>query len=159
MTKDPRETALAYLSYRARTAEEVRKHLKEKGFGADEAEETLIFLQDDNFIDDNNYCKLYIEYAIEKGRGPLRIAGALAEKGVAAEIVRAELEECLDSETERELAMTQAEKFFDVPGKGEDQEENHQRVDERTLARLGRRLAAQGFHANVIYDVLAKFRR
>lgn len=159
MTKDPKETALAYLSYRSRTAEEIRKHLKQKGFEADEAEETLIFLQDNNFVDDNNYCKLYVEYAIEKGRGPLRIAGALAEKGVASEIIRAELEECLDGEAERELAMALAEKFLNVPGKGEDQENNHQRVDEKTLARLGRRLASQGFHATVIYDVLAKSRR
>lgn len=151
MPKDCRETALNYLEHRERSAFEVKSHLISKGFPEEEIAEELQNLRELRYIDDARYCSDYIRYGAGKGRGPVRLQAELAEKGIDAELIQEALAERFGRHEEKEAAMKEAMKL--LAGREPDG-----RPDEKTLARIGRRLNALGYHADVIYDVIRKIR-
>ena len=162
--RDPKDDAMRFLGYRARTKAEVRQHLEAKGHGSAEIDETLAFLSQCGFVDDGDYCCQFIEYSMERGRGPLRIRRDLEGKGVDPQTVSLKLEELLSDEEERDLAMGAAIKFLNRGSRpegafeGGEEDLGSKALDEKDLARVGRRLASQGFHNGVIYYVLGKLR-
>lgn len=151
MPKDCRETALSYLEHRERSAFEVKSHLVSKGFQEEEIEEELLSLKALHYIDDSRYCSDYIRYGAGKGRGPVRLQAELAEKGIDAALIRDALEESFDRQTEREAAMKEALKLLKPaePSGG---------PDEKTVARIGRKLASLGYHTEVIYEIIRRIR-
>jgi regulatory protein len=138
--KDPKHAALRYLSYRDRTGFEVVKHLREKGFGEDEISDVLKYLAENRFIDDEEYCRRFTDSFVKKGRGPLRIKHELEKKGVSFEMIQATLFERFGEGREFDLALETARRL------------QNREVMEK--ARLARRLASSGFHADIIYRVL-----
>lgn len=165
MAKDCRETALSFLEHRERSAYEVRTHLASKGFQEKEIEEELRFLQELHYVDDGRYCSAYIEYGIRKGRGPVRLQRELAEKGINAAMIRQAMEENFDRQTEKDMAMQEAQKLLrrgagpTVAASGEQDEESDGRPDEKTVAKIGRKLASLGYHTDIIYDVIGRIRK
>jgi regulatory protein len=151
MPKDCRETALSFLEHRERSAFEVKSHLILKGFPEEEIEEGLQNLKELRYIDDARYCSDYIRYGAGKGRGPVRLQAELAEKGIGAELIQEAIAEWFDRQTEKEAAMKEAVKL--LAGR-----EPNGRPDEKTLAKIGRRLNAMGYHSDVIYDVIRKIK-
>ncbi len=151
MPKDCRETALRYLESRERSAYEVQSHLISKGFQEEEIEEELQYLKELHYIDDARYCSDYIRYGAGKGRGPVRLQAELAEKGIDAGLIQEALSKRFDRHEEKEAAMKEAAKLLTgrEPGKN---------TDEKTLARIGRRLNSMGYHADVIYDIIMKIK-
>lgn len=145
-----KDEAMRYLEYRSHTASEVRSHLKKKEFPEDEIDECMEFLLDCHFIDDEEYCRRFIEYSMEKGRGPQRIRQELNQKGVSGELISIGMDELYDSETQRETALRQAEKALGAPGE--------EGFTEKELAKAARRLAGQGFSQSIVYDVLGRLR-
>lgn len=145
---DIRDTALKYLTSRARTCGEVEKHLRTKGFEREEIRETLEYLKERHYVDDSDYCLRYFDYAFAKGRGILRIKRELEEKGVDSQTIQIALEDYEQEESEFDRAMYQAEKI--VQGK---------EIDERLLAKIGRKLGAMGYASHVIYQVIGKYMR
>lgn len=164
MAENANEIALKYLSSRDRTAAEIKKHLGEKGFTIDEINETVVFLSECNLINDKEYCRRYINYGIEKGRGPLRLEKELLDKGVLSDTVNNCLSSEYDSSREHQIALEQAQKTIDKNGamhscKSETGDiDRQERIDGKELARAARRLSAQGFHMHVIYEVINKLR-
>lgn len=177
--KDPRDAALRYLNTQDRTRSEVEKHLKGKGFSKEDILGVLDYLEENRFVDDRNYCGRFVSYSIQKGRGPLRIGRDLTEKGVDASLIREALEERFGDGREYELALDQAEKLMkgmaraaggepeDSLDSGEEEmsvrDEGKESTDEadkkeKQLARLARRLASQGFRADVIYRIIGRLR-
>lgn len=144
-----REVAIKYLGYRDRSVYEIKKHLREKGYVEEEILKTLDFLSECKLIDDENYCIKYIKYGIEKGRGPIRLERELREKGIDKDIILINMEAELDTERERELASMHVEKLL---------KQTDQMIDEKQLARIGRRLSSQGFHSNIIYELISMLR-
>ena len=151
MLKDCRETALSFLEHRERSAFEVKSHLIFKGFPEEEIEEELQNLKELRYIDDVRYCSDYIRYGAGKGRGPVRLQAELAEKGIDTVLIQEALAERFDRQTEKEAAMKEAVKL--LAGREPDG-----RPDEKTLAKIGRRLNAMGYHADVIYGVIRKIK-
>ena len=100
-------------------------------------------------MDDGRYCGAYIEYGIRKGRGPVRLQRELAEKGIDGELIRQALEESFDRRTERDMAMEEAQKLLNRGGG----------PDEKTIAKIGRKLASSGYHTDIIYDVIGRIRK
>ncbi len=147
MQKDCHTTALSYLEHRDRSVQEVRLHLSSKGFDREEIEEEIKTLQDLHYVDDERYCDHYIEYALRKGRGPVRILYELKEKGIPSELIQKVLDTYFDKEMEREAAMREAQKLLKPD------------LDEKLIAKIGRKLAAQGYHTDIIYDVIGRLRR
>jgi regulatory protein len=150
MAKDCHDTALSYLEHRERSASEVKAHLVSKGFGEDEIEEELEHLKELHYVDDARYCCDYIRYGTGKGRGPVRLQMELAEKGVDPGLIREALEESFDRQTERDAAIKESRKLI------KDQDD---RPDEKTLAKIGRKLNALGYHSDVIYDIIRMLKK
>jgi regulatory protein len=140
------------LEHRERSAFEVKSHLVSKGFPEEEIEEELQNLQGLRYIDDARYCSDYIRYGAGKGRGPVRLQAELAEKGIDAGLIQEALAERFDRHEEKEAAMKEAAKLL----RGWEPDD---RPDEKTLAKIGRRLNSLGYHADVIYDVIRKLKK
>ena len=107
-------------------------------------------LEELDYLDDEAYAARYAADAARKGKGKLRIARELAQKGTDAEAVKAALEAVAGDEdqlSERDRAMAEAQMML----RGE-------KPDEKTLARIGRRLSSYGYEPSVIWDVLGKLR-
>jgi regulatory protein len=149
MDKDCRETALRFLEHREKSTFEVRSHLIIKGFLEEEIEKELQFLTELRYLDDERYCSDYVRYGISKGRGPVRLQHELSEKGIDSALIRDALEVTFDRNTEREAAMQEARKLLKQVSE----------MDEKNLAKVGRKLHSLGYHSDVIYDLLGKLRK
>ena len=147
--RSPKDAALHYLSYCARTAAETEKYLKKKEFSPQEIAETVDWLIECNILSDAAYCIDYIRFGAEKGKGPVRLAHELRERGIEAETVAGELEAVFGEGREKEYAARVAEKLLPPGGNPE----------QKDLARIARNLAAKGFHGNVIWDVLGRLQK
>ena len=161
--KDARDLALKYLNTRDRTAHEIRKHLESKGVPGDEISGCLEYLAESGMIDDEDYCERYISYGTEKGRGPLRLEKELLDKGLPREMVRAALNEHFGEGSEYEAALVYLKKLIKQQGFGdtgfaEYPEDGYFSQRGKDVARIGRRLASQGYNAAVIYELLDKLR-
>ena len=153
MENAARETALRYLSIRSRSEEEIKRHLKGKAISEEEIEETLMFLREAEFVNDESYCYAYTENAIAKGKGSAWIEVKLKERGLASALLRACLEECLPAEREKELAIEVGERFLEsLPARPE-------APDDPAGAKLARRLASRGFRPATIHATLSHYRR
>lgn len=176
--RSAKDQAMRYLEYRARTVSEVRSHLIEKEYPEEEIADCLEFLRDCHFVDDEAYLQRYIEYSIEKGRGPLRIRQELGQKGIPPEQIELGLEALYDRECQRETALRQAEKALGINREasgtaaeapeaaaeafGTEEEASgteEKTLSEKELARAARRLSGQGFGGSVVHDVLSQLRR
>lgn len=154
MAMDCRDAALKFLEHRERSAHEVKSHLRSKGFREEEIETELEYLKSLRYLDDVRYCGSYISYGLGKGRGPVRLQFELAEKGIDGATIQEALESCFDRSTEKAAALKEAEKLL----ARHDWEENQAAPDEKTIARIGRRLASLGYHSDIIYDVIRQIR-
>lgn len=151
MPKDCHDTALRYLEHRERSRYEVRTHLVSKGFQEQEIEDELHDLQELHYVDDARYCSNYIRYGMGKGRGPVRLQHELKEKGIDSSMIQEALAESIDRQSEKEAAMKEAGKIL---MQGQDDA-----VSDKTMAKIGRKLASLGYHTDVIYDVIGQVRK
>lgn len=151
--KTIRDHSLHYLTYRDRTVQEMKQHLRQKGFDAAQIEEEIEALRQLHLLDDRRFCQLYMESSFAKGRGLLRIRRELQQKGVSAfdwEDALHDFEkewQCDITEEERKRAMQMGEQMI---------RENE--ADEKSIARLGRRLRTLGYETSLIYDVIHHIR-
>lgn len=145
---DIKDTALKYLASRARTSGEMRKHLKEKGFDAEDIQHVIEQLEGLHYLDDADYCAQYFDYAFRKGRGLLRVKRELEEKGVDREVIQIALEDYEGGETELERAEKQAAKVAEgrIP-------------DQKLMGKIGRRLTALGYSSDIVYQVIGTYMR
>jgi SOS response regulatory protein OraA/RecX len=149
MPKDCHDTALSYLEHREHSACEVMTHLISKGFQEGEIKEELQYLEELHYVDDVRYCSDYIRYGIGKGRGPVRLQLELKEKGIDTALIQNALEESFSHQTEKDAAMKEAQKLLKQSGS----------LDEKTAAKIGRKLASLGYHTGVIYDIIGQLRK
>jgi len=156
MPRDCHDTALYFLEHRERSAYEVKSHLISKGFQEEEIDEELNALKELHFVDDGRYCSDYIRYGMSKGRGPVRLQMELKEKGIDAAQIQDAIVESFTRRTERDAAMKEARKLLD---RGVRQEEEQAGPDEKTMAKIGRKLASLGYHTDIIYDIIGQIRK
>lgn len=168
MPKDCHDTAVSYLEHRERSAHEVKSHLISKGFHEAEIEKELQYLQVLHYVDDARYCRSYISYGTGKGRGPVRLQFELAEKGIDPATIQEALEACFDRSTEKAAALKEAKKLLNRnrdagfgldSGEDEDDTDEPSAPDEKTVAKIGRKLASLGYHTDVIYDIIRQLRK
>lgn len=145
---DIKDTALKYLSSRARTCKEMQKHLKEKGFESEEIQQVIEQLEALHYLDDEDYCTQYFDYAFRKGKGVLRIKRELEEKGIGRETIEIALEDYEKDETELERAEKQAAKIAEG-----------RTLDQKLMGKIGRRLTALGYSSDIVYQVIGMYMR
>lgn len=98
-----------YLSYRARSEEEVKRHLSKKGFPEAIVEAALKWAQEYRLIDDFEFAARWVENCRQfKPMGKRRIAHELREKGIPGDIVDRNLAD-FSAEEEYRLARSMVE--------------------------------------------------
>ena len=112
--EDAREVALQkalhFLSYRARSIEEVRKNLEKHEISEAAIQPTLEKLQNAGLLNDHDFARTWVENRNTfrpRGRRALRME--LRQKGLPESVIEATLEETTDEEA---LALTAARKHL-----------------------------------------------
>nr|WP_315023298.1 regulatory protein RecX [uncultured Aminipila sp.] len=162
--KSPIDVALKHLANRDRTCQEIKKHLNEKEYSTDEIEETVDYLLEMNYLNDELYIEKYIEYAVSKGKGSAKIKGELRNKGVDKQLIDevVSCSETLASQNERERAYIEALKIVqnvkieDLSDCDNDFNRKAQKFKElqRIKAKVARKLESRGYSRNVIFDII-----
>jgi regulatory protein len=94
------QSALRLISFRERSAAEVRRKLAEKGFSEPVVDHTLERLREDNLLDDARFAQAWVENrATFRPRGHRVLALELRQKGVAEEEINQALSEAAGEDT------------------------------------------------------------
>jgi regulatory protein len=142
-----REAALHLLSFRGRTAVEMRRRLVEKGYAPDIADGCVAELEGRGLIDDASFAQSFVRDRLRfRPRGAQLLLQELRTKGVDWETARSTVAEVLQDEdvSEAELARQAATKWTVRPG------ENRLRARRRLYNFLARR----GFGPDAIRSVV-----
>lgn len=140
-----KETALKIIERSYKTKKEMIKRLLEKGYALEEVNETLKFLEEYNFINDESYTKAFINDR-KKTQGKQKIKYALKNKGVSDEIIKEELSK-LDMEKEKENANILALKKYNILIK---RESDKYKLKEKII----RFLISRGYNYEVAKDAV-----
>lgn len=141
-----RECALALLEFRDRTERELRQKLKEREYSAQEIDETVLFLKEYRYLDDEAYAGRYIRScAARKSRRQIR--ADLERKGVSREIIDLQLQE-EEVDEDSQIRKLLVKKGYE-PGKRLEPAEYR-----RIMSALGRR----GFSGEAIRRVTESMR-
>lgn len=142
------EAAGRIISYKMRSESQVREKLADKGFNIEEIEYAISTLKEDGYIDDWHYALSYAEYCLGRNMGSYRILHELKKQGIPAEIIGFAIEEMVDKEKEKSLAVAEAGKV--VRSWNKDLLDERGYVDQRLQQRIGRRLEGKGFDGSTI---------
>ena len=82
-----KSVAVRLLSRREHSVLEIRDKLKKRDFDEAEIEQTILELQQGDWLSDKRFAEAYIRMRQQKGFGPMRIAIELNERGVKQSIV------------------------------------------------------------------------
>lgn len=166
MLKDIKDVAVKYIERRERCSSEVKEYLKTKGYSRAEITEAMDFLMEYHYVDDERYCKSFVNYGMSKGKGPVRILEELKEKGISAYLIQNVLDKSFEGDKEKEMAMEQALKVICVCGDPSSDENNDDEYKEKgydtrekELSKIGRRLSALGYSTGVILYVIDRLRK
>lgn len=89
-----RAVACRFLSYRDRSALEIRRRLERDDYPSEVIEEVVEHLQDEALLDDRRFALAYAEICFRsRGYGPVRVRAELRSKGIAPAAVEAVLAE------------------------------------------------------------------
>ena len=104
-----KSAALGYVSGQARTTEEVRRNLTQKGFAESVVEDAVEGLAAAGLLDDAAYAEAYARSRFSaRGHGPARIRQDLQRRGVARAAIDAALDTLVETEDLAERATDDA---------------------------------------------------
>ncbi|NNF58504.1 MAG: recombinase RecX [Rhodothermaceae bacterium] len=151
-THRARAAALNYLSYQARTAQEVRRKLRTKDFADDVVEDAVAHLETYGYLDDEAYARAYARGRFAgRGYGPQRLRMELRKRGVASETIETVLDELEEAEDVGATAERHARKRWQALAR----ETDPRKRMKKTIDFLVRRGFAYGLAREVV-DVLAR---
>ncbi|NPA53272.1 MAG: regulatory protein RecX [Aquificae bacterium] len=78
--------AFQLLSKKDYFSEELKRKLSQKGFNEEEIEKTIQYLQEKNYLNDEELKKRYIQKYLEKGKSLVYIKNKLFQKGINSNI-------------------------------------------------------------------------
>lgn len=147
-----RETSLNLLSYRQRTATELKRRLERKEFPEEVAAATVRELEARGLVDDAAYAASFVRDRVRlRPRGKRRLVQELRGKGVDPELAASVIGEVLDSQETSELDLARAAAAKWSPRQGED--------PRSARRRLYAFLARRGFGADPIRAVVEEMTR
>lgn len=135
------------LKFRPRSEKEITQRLKEKEFDEQAIKETIEFLKERKFIDDQSFARAWIESRIKKPLGLRRLQQELRIKGIDKKIIDAELEEVKKGYVEpgvvKKIARERFKKLKGIEA-------------QKAKARLYAYLLRRGYSSEIVTDVLNK---
>lgn len=150
---EDREKALNYamslLSKKDRTKKEMIDKLRDKGFDEDITNHVLNKLSEYNYINDENYCKRYINDKIKFSKyGINKIKAKLYNKGVDRDIISREIVK-IDNDLELENALLYARKKLNSI---------KEKDSYKIKAKLSNHLATKGFNYDTVKKVFSELK-
>ena len=144
-SKNARRRAIRYLVYRDRSRNEIIRYLNGKKFSADAVDETLTFLESNDYIDDDRFAMQFGRSRIvNKKIGRLRLGLELRNKGLERKIVEETLNSLYEEYDEKKIAMSCAKKKLATYTSSNNEK------DRRRIAKF---LERKGFPSDIIYKV------
>jgi regulatory protein len=144
-----RDYAYSLLSYRDRTAHEIRERLGEKGFERTLVERVIALLREKGFVDDRAFALKWVDdIRASRPMGRLRIEHELRRRRVADRIIDEVCDLRVPIDAERELAESAAEKRIRVLA-------GHPR--EEAMRKLEAFLRGRGFDFDIIRELVKRY--
>lgn len=139
--------AFLLLKFRQRSEKEIYGRLKKKKFTEETIKETITFLKDKEFIDDELFAKTWIESRLRKPLGLRRIRQELKAKGVDNEIIENKIQASKDKYCEEDVVLKIAkEKLGKIRG-----------IEQPIIKRrLYSYLLRRGFSPDIVMDVIKR---
>lgn len=135
--------AVELLGKNLKTKSQMKKYLKDKGYLPQIVDYVLEKLCEYNYINDENYAKIYVR-SVKNKYGKLKIINELKAKGVKESDINA----VMDSfETEEKVVFNLAEKYL-----------KNKEINFETLSKLYRFLISKGFEYDLVLSVVNKFK-
>jgi regulatory protein len=145
-SKNARRRAIRYLVYRDRSRNEIIRYLNGGKFSADAVNETLIFLESNDYINDERFAMQFGRSRIvNKKIGRLRLGLELGNKGLERKIIEETLNSLYEEYDEKKIAMSCAKKKLATYASSNSEK------DRRRIAKF---LERKGFPSGIIYEVL-----
>ncbi len=99
-----KEKAIKYIVLAKKTSQEVRNKLQKSGFDENIIDEVISYLEDLNYLNDNEYVDAYIKQCMRlKNYSIYEIKQKLLQKGVKKDIIENELEKLAKTSYESEI--------------------------------------------------------
>ncbi len=144
-----REAALSLLSYRPRSANELRRRLARKGFDAEVVDACVETLGNVGVVDDVAFAETFVRDRVRlRPQGASRLRQELRAKGVDAETASAAIGEVMEAEDASEVDLARAAAARWKPRPGEERD--------RARRRLHGFLARRGFGGDAVRTVMAE---
>jgi len=137
-----RDAALRLLARREHSTDELRRKLKQRGYGDMVITEVVMSLHDANSVSDARFVESFVRVRTQRGQGPLRIRAELRERGVADNLIDEWLA-AADEMWRGHAEKARAKRFGEGPPSSRDAWE-----------RQARFLAQRGYPADLIYRTL-----
>jgi len=143
-----KETAFQLLSFRPRSAEELKRKLIKKGFSYLAIKRAIERVKELGYLDDRDYAYMFACSSIEnKHWGPLRIQDALVKKGISQEIIKQTIAKIKEEYDISQVACSTLDsKFADL--------RFHQKPDKKTRNKAINYLRRKGFSWNTIFSIV-----
>jgi regulatory protein len=146
MNKQFLQKAAGFCAYQERTHAEVRERLREWCIYNDEAEEMIVWLIENNYLNEERFAKAYAggKFRI-KNWGRLRIKNELKMKGLSEYCIKVGLAEIEEKEYQNKLREL-------LEKKKEEYDFENQYLKNQKLARY---FIGKGYESNLVWDLLA----
>lgn len=148
---DIRERALRHLEHRQRTVKEMRTYLSDRGYRNDEIDPLIGELISLKYLDDYEYARLYIEYAISKKRGLQRIRLELRKRGVS--------EEDIENAIEDSIEELEIDELSDAISIARAECSKISELDDKKLGSIVRKLKRRGYSESDIIKAVETLRK
>lgn len=129
---------------------EIKEKLERKEYPEDIVEEILRYLEEKNFVNDEEFAREWARACIRKGKSYRRIKYELKRKGVKGEITEKVLDQIFHEVDEKEMAsrLLYKRRYLPLP----DNLQREERLKE--LGRIYRFLYRRGFSYSVIKEIM-----
>lgn len=104
--------AFLLLKFRLRSQKEIYARLKKKGFAEETINETISFLKEKDFINDDYFTKAWIDARVKKPLGIRRLRQELSLKGIPKEIIDKQIQDLKKNYSEEEIVLKLAKNKF-----------------------------------------------
>jgi len=138
--------AFDYLSYRIRTISEIKKRLKKAKLQEETTEKVITHLKELKLVDDEAFARQLVAEKIKnKPSGKRMIEKKLYEMGIPKQVGESVLDELMDEETEKSLAVKVYDKLLPKL-QGLDRQEARKKIFAK--------LASRGFNFDIINEII-----
>ncbi len=137
-----RENVLRLLTYRPRSIAEVKRRLREKGFGDDAVEQAVERLEAVQLLDDYAFTQYWIEQRETfKPRSRIALRQELQQKGIERALIETLLADVDETAAARRAANKQSYRWAQLP-------------EDEFKVKLGRYLQQRGFPYDIIREIM-----